>query len=896
MSTSIHWQARQHAIEWTWPADVPNRIVAIIRPLTLMLFSFFLFAGLVLGQSAGIVKGTVEDNTGGTVAGAEVKLRNQATGQEVFSSSDEEGGFQFERLPFGDYVLTVIVKGFKPSELPIKVEGQRESLVHVQLQIAAAAERVFVSANSVSVPAAGQNIDAVELNRSWLEGLPAKEGDPLAVPSLFLDPATGGAMGPKIVVDGVETSALEVPLTTIRKVYVNKSPYSAEFGRPGRGRIEVLTRKGSRRDYHGTLTFLARNSEFDARNAFASKKPPLQREIAEAELDGPLGRKIRFLAASRYYVSDESAIIHAHTLTGPLTENIGISERNLRVFGRLDFDLTPRHALTVTYKYKDKSQQNSGVGGFSLPEHATDSTIHENEVKVFERTIISPSFLNDLRFAYKDEPQEKTSRSGQPGIIVLGAFTSGGAQIRQHQREKAATIQDVASLVWGRQTIMFGGGARPRFFHTIDSSNSGGAFTFANLSAYAAGEPELFTMNQGNIQASFSQNEYFSFFQDEIQVRPSLSVSLGVRYEWQSNLDDHNNFAPRLAFAYAPRRGQIVLRGGFGVFYDRQPEIMQQQALLYDGTQGYQIVVKNPGYPVPYDPASPPPPSLLRIALRIRTPYLTQASFGVERKLGKGRNYLSVDYTMVRGTKLYRTRNINAPLPETGATPDPNFINIDQFESSGRLRSHSMTVSFQTTLRNRLNLLGQYTFSKALDDTSGMFSLPPDNYDLRPEFGRADYDRHHRLNLIGTYRLPWGFRAGSIVSMNSGIPYNITTGFDNNGDTLPNDRPPGVNRNTGQGPGYVSVDLHFAKEITLRKGEASAAQPAARQHHSALSALRASYSTNRGPRLEVGIDAFNVLNRVNYKNYVGIQSSPFFGCANAANPARQLQFSMKFHF
>ncbi len=115
---------------------------------------------------------------------------------------------------------------------------------------------------------------------------------------------------------------------------------------------------------------------------------------------------------------------------------------------------------------------------------------------------------------------------------------------------------------------MFGGGARPRFFHTIDSSNSGGTFTFANLSAYAAGKPELFTMNQGNIQASFSQNEYFSFFQDEIQVRPSLSVSLGIRYERQSNLDDHNNFAPRLAFAYAPRRGQIVLRGGFGIFYD----------------------------------------------------------------------------------------------------------------------------------------------------------------------------------------------------------------------------------------------------------------------------------------------------------------------------------------
>jgi len=106
-----------------------------------------------------------------------------------------------------------------------------------------------VSANS-SPPIAGQNIDAVELDRHLLEHLPAKEGDPLAVPSLFLDPAAGGAMGPKIIVDGVESSALEVPLTSIRKVYVKQESYSAEFGRPGRGRVEVLTRKGSAGDYH----------------------------------------------------------------------------------------------------------------------------------------------------------------------------------------------------------------------------------------------------------------------------------------------------------------------------------------------------------------------------------------------------------------------------------------------------------------------------------------------------------------------------------------------------------------------------------------------------------------------------------------------------------------------
>jgi hypothetical protein len=253
---------------------------------------------------------------------------------------------------------------------------------------------------------------------------------------------------------------------------------------------------------------------------------------------------------------------------------------------------------------------------------------------------------------------------------------------------------------------------------------------------------------------------------------------------------------------------------------------------------------------------------------------------------------------MVRGLKLYRTRNINAPPPETGVRPDPAFIDIDQFESSARSRSHSLTVSLQTTLRNKFNLLGQYTFSKSMDDASGMFSLPANNYDLRPEYGRADYDRRHRFNLIGIYHLPWDIRAGTIVGMNTGIPYNITTGFDNNRDTVPNDRPLGIARNTGAGPGYASVDFHFSKRITIAKNESkdSGARPAGRHASGRLSNPSEGRPESHRPWLEVGIDAFNVFNRVNFKNFVGVQTSPFFGRANAANPARQLQFSMKFHF
>lgn len=879
--------------------------------LALVIFCHLVLAGFALGQGKAALRGTVEDASGQVVVGANVTLRNLTTSQEFSTSSDEEGYFLFLGLAAGQYTLTATRPGFKTMELPANIEDRSDNQTQVVLKVAAEVESVKVFANDITMPVASQNIDVVELDHHWMDNLPSKEADPLAVPSLFVSPAATGTMGPMILVDGVEASALEVPLASIKRIVVNKSPYTAEFARPGRGRIEVFTRKGDRRDFHGNVTFLARNSALDAPNAFARVQPPSQREIAEAELDGPWGQRARFLVAGRYFSSEDSSIIHAQTPTGLFVQNVQIPEHNTRLFGRFEFDLTPKHTLTVIYKFKNKAQQNLGIRSFDLPERATDFSIHESEVKLFERAILSPKFLNDLRLSYKDEPQQTTSLSSQQATIVLGAFNSGGAQVTQQQEEKAESAQDIATVVWGRQTITFGGGARPRHFYITDSSNFGGTFTFPSLAAYSASQqslctspgapqcPELFTMNLGNPRISFAQNEYFSFFQDEVQVLPSFSLSLGLRYEWQSNVDYYRNLAPRVALAYAPGRGPTVFRGGFGIFYDRQPDIMMHEAALYDGTQGHQIVLLNPGYPTPYNTSSPPPPSLLRIAPGIRTPYLMQANLGIERKLGKGRNFLSVDYTIVRGVALYRTRNINAPLPVTGTIPDPNFGNIDQFESSGRSRSDSLTVSMQTTLANRLNLLSQYIFSKSFDDTSGYASLPANNYDVRPEYGRADYDRRHRFNLIGTYRFRHGFRAGTVVNLNSGIPYNITTGLLNGGDVVPTARPPGVGRNTGNGPGYATVDLRFAKRFLFRAEGPSNALPAGRAPRLARLAGAgdgAESSEGRVSQLEFAIDAFNAFNHANFKNYVGTLTSPFFGHANAANPARQLQLSVRYHF
>ena len=181
-----------------------------------------------------------------------------------------------------------------------------------------------------------------------------------------------------------------------------------------------------------------------------------------------------------------------------------------------------------------------------------------------------------------------------------------------------------------------------------------------------------------------------------------------------------------------------------------------------------------------------------------------------------------------------------------------------------------LAITFKGRLAG-LDFLSQYTLSRTEDDTAGLSSLPADNYNLVSERGRAEFDRRHQLNLAGIYKLPLDIRLSGSANLYSGIPFNITTGFDDNFDTVATDRPAGLPRNAGSGPGIIKVDARFSKRFRLERNQGR-------------------------PELELAFDAFNLFNNVNFKNFVGVLSSPFFGRANAALPARQLQTSLRFRF
>lgn len=175
--------------------------------------------------------------------------------------------------------------------------------------------------------------------------------------------------------------------------------------------------------------------------------------------------------------------------------------------------------------------------------------------------------------------------------------------------------------------------------------------------------------------------------------------------------------------------------------------------------------------------------------------------------------------------------------------------------------------------------MAQYTLSRTIDDTDGPFTLPVNNFDLRPERGRSDLDRRQRFNFAGKFNLPWNMRAGAVLTFATGAPFNITTGFDDNGDGTVNDRPLGVTRNTGRGPGLAQVDLRFSRLFSIATPFKKRVRPGRDFRN-----------------LEISLDLFNAFNHTNFADIIGVQSSPRFGMSTRALPARTLQLSGRYRF
>jgi len=356
------------------------------------------------------VTGVLLDPSGAAIAKAQVTLLGTGAEAVAQTQTDAVGAFHFDNIAPGKYTLDFHSEGFRDARMPVAVTTKRFSPIRVVLQILVQTENVTV-ATGVNVPlvstetSENQNNNAID--RDALDRVPVFDQDYITTMSRFLDDSATGTNGITLVVNGIEANGPGVTPSALQEVKINNNPYSARFSRPGRARLEIIT-KGGTPDYHGSLNFMFRDSVFDASNAFATLgKPPERREYFEGSVTGPIrhSKHTSFLLSLDEDLLDQQAIMDAGAISaaeadgfGPFTQSVSNPTHHFFGSGRIFHDLANGDQFWIGYSYEHRSSENSNVGGTILPSAATDTHFLEHEINVSYLHQFSPHWLNQARF------------------------------------------------------------------------------------------------------------------------------------------------------------------------------------------------------------------------------------------------------------------------------------------------------------------------------------------------------------------------------------------------------------------------------------------------------------------------------------------------------------------
>jgi protocatechuate 3,4-dioxygenase beta subunit len=838
------------------------------------------------------ITGIVLDPSGAAIPKAQVILHE--TGTEVAqifaqTTTDAVGAFRFDNIVPGKYTLEFHAEGFRDAHLAATVTHKRFSPIRMVMQISVETENVTV-ATGINVPLVStetsENQNANAIDRNALDRVPVFDQDYITTMSRFLDDNATGTNGVTLVVNGIEANGPGVTPSAVQEVKINNNPYSARFSRPGRARLEIITKGGSP-NYHGSLNFLFRDSVFDASNAFAVVKPPESRQYYEGSVTGPIGHSKRtsFLLSLDEDLQNQQDIIDANAIAaaeslgfGPIAQTVPNPTHHFFGSGRIFHDLANGDQFWIGYSYEHRSVQNQNAGGTTLPSAATDTRFLEHEINVSYLHQFSPHWLNQARFlvGHFDAPVVSIIPDAQ--IAVSGLFTAGGAQADSRRTEYHFDGTDFATYANGKHQVSFGIDIPDISRRGLDDfTNRAGTYTFASAADYSAATPATYLVQTGQGHVTFLEKVIGAFVEDNIRVKPNFSLYVGVRYYWQNYFhDDPNNFAPRVGFAWAPTaKGKTVIRGGAGIFYDRTGPSPIGDLLHFNGVNLLRFIVDPPLATYPIDPTvlSQIPVSVATLDPRLHIPYTLQYSIGVERQV-TAKSTLSTVFIGTRGIDVFRSIDANAPLLVGGnyVRPNSSFGQIREMQSDGYLKGNALELAFRGKPSKYFSGQIQYTLSRTDNNTSGITFFPANSYNAAADWGRADTDRLHKFDMLASTQPTRFFILGVGLSLYSGKPVNITTGGDDNHDGNLNDRPAGIARNTMAGPGLIGLDLNLSHDFPLSKAK------------------------KESRVFTLSLNSFNVLNHPNYVSYIGTQSSLLFGKPVAAQPPRRMQLDVQFKF
>ncbi len=865
----------------------------------------------------------VVDETGAGIPQATVVV-TPTNGEPITFATDERGLAMSPALPVGNVQLHIEFPGFEPYESQLTLRRGATNQT-VTLKIAGLQEEVVVNDVNATDDRRGNSITTT-LEQAEIEELPE---DPEELAEVLTQMA--GAAGAVFQVNGFRGGRLP-SRDEIRQIRFRTNSFSADNHDAGRTQIEIITRPNVV-EWNGNASLNYRGDEMNARNAFATSETPEQNRQFNMGLRGPIVKgktSLRLNVDGRR--DQQSDTITALDENGnPMGDVVFRPSEQTNVTVGLEHALTGNQTLRLEYRRGDSATENLGVGGFNLPERAYDRSSGNHQVRAQVQGLIGRTTLNELRLQFTQQNSTSLSASNAPAVIVLDAFSEGGAGVWSETSSRAFELADNLDFNVGRKHQMRVGllleGVE---FSNFDAQNNAGTFTFSSIEAYDAGLPTSFTQRNGQVNTRFTQYQLGLYWQDDIRLNNKLSISVGVRNELQSHIDDRLNLMPRLGFTTTPWGNRTAIRGGYGLFHDWYSANLYDQTLRVDGVSQRDLLILNPGYPEPLTGAEAQvlPRGRIQADPNLRMPQVHQASLGIERQLAQNFS-LQATYQMLRGRRQIRSININAP-DEFGNRPDPSVGTVTQFESTARSETDRLTIGGNYRFPQRRIFFNiNYTLGRIRNHADSETSLPANNLDPDAEWGPSRQDVRHRLQGMINVPLFLGLRANMNVNAQSATPYTITTGRDDNGDGVSNDRPAGVGRNTERGTATFTTNLRVSRAFALggqRTGipggpggpggpgfgpggpagggaGASAGETLRAQGQGGGGRGGGGRGGNQGDAafnarymMELFVTADNLFNRVNYGGYSGNLLSPYYGLPTMAQRPRQVQVGMQFRF
>ncbi len=540
----------------------------------------------------------------------------------------------------------------------------------------------------------------------------------------------------------------------------------------------------------------------------------------------------------------------------PVTTAIVTPNVNTTISPRYDYQIGANNTLTVRFEDRWGSRNNAGLGGTKLPpgffvdpashlpgsEFAYNTNNNNQNLMVTETNVLTPKVVNETRFQFT-RSHSVSNGNLLPSVNVAGEFSTGGNGVgNAHDEGKHFELQNYTSISHGTHTLRFGVRLRRESDQNYSPSGFNGSFTFlggnqpvlnsANQIVYDAngneetalitsaqqyirnlqltalgyseatiqtlgGGPSRFSIQSGQPYISFTRWDAGPFVQDDWRVKPNLTLSLGLRYETQTLIGEHHDIAPRIGIAWAPGnpkngRQKTVVRGGFGIFYDRVGFGPFEQSALNNGVTQLQYSVYNPTF-YPNIPAvstlSPGQNAIYVVDPKLRSDYSSQYAIGVERQLPRNTR-ASVTYTFDHAMHLNQTIPINTPLPGTFNPLQPlsasngvfpygyNAGEIYEYESGGRFNQHILMFSVNTSVSRNVSLSGNYQLQYAKD----LPGSPTDPYNFNLDYGRSSLDTRNNLSVFGNITAPFLIRVAPFITLRSGAPYDVLIGQDVFGD------------------------------------------------------------------------------------------------------------------